>query len=137
MNVDELVNSSRAILSITLAGLFGLLGFLIGGLAILTGTLGNKVIKHINENRTIKNLISIIFNFYFAGAIAGLTIVLSLLAYLITYVNLPLNYVFFIVITLVVTHLTYFSLIYSVMLLGTCIRLFILGYKFYADSAED
>lgn len=132
--VAELINLIRSLLNMVIAGLFGLLGFLVGGLAILTGTMSNKVLKNIYDDGKIKNLMSIIFNFYFSGGLLGFGIVVGLLSYLVTYTAFPLTILKLSTWVLFVSYFLYFALIYTVMLLGTCLRIFLLSYRYYEDE---
>ncbi|MEK4707068.1 hypothetical protein [Bacillus sp. FSL R10-2780] len=134
--VSNFLESIRPIILTVLGGFFSLLGFTISGLALLTGTIGAKVITKIREEKKIEHLMSVIFNFYFCGVIIGTTTILSLLTYLVTFVQMPLNMTLFYVWTFLYSYLIVFSIIYSVMLLGTCIRLFLLQY-FYTNQSKD
>jgi hypothetical protein len=126
----------QALFPIVLGGLFSLLGFVIGGLALITGTISEKVILKINEKNNIQHLISVIFNFYFCGAITGFTIILAVFAYIITFVQLPFNWFLFLPGCFIISYFTIFSIIYSVMLLGTCIRILLLRYHTLTSTEE-
>ncbi len=134
--VSNFLESIRPVILTILGGFFSLLGFTISGLALLTGTIGTKVITKISEEEKIENLISVIFNFYFCGVIIGATTIISILTYIVTFIQLPLNLYLFCVWTFIYTYLVIFSITYSVMLLGTCIRLFLLQY-FYMNKSND
>ncbi|MGG1791702.1 hypothetical protein ABDI27_17735 [Bacillus mycoides] len=135
-SVSNFLESIRPVILTVLGGFFSLLGFTISGLALLTGTIGAKVITKIREEKKIEHLISVIFNFYFCGVIIGATTILSLLTYLVTFVQMPLNRTLFYVWAFLYSYLIVFSIIYSVMLLGTCIRLFLLQY-YYTNQSKD
>lgn len=127
--IDKIFN----VLSIIIGGMFGLLGFTIGGLALIVGSIGIEIIQKINKLNKFKSLLSIVFMFYFVGAITGVAIVLLFLSYLILCLPFAFDLHIFLVITFIDGYLCYFTLIYSVMLLGSCIRLMILNY-FYSDK---
>jgi len=120
----------RGLLPVILGGFFSLLGLTIGGLAIITGTIEEDIISRIREERKFESLISIIYNFYFCGALIGFSIVLSILVYLITFMELNFDVFLFWGGSLFFNYFILFSVIYSVMLLGTCIRIFLLRYFF-------
>lgn len=115
----------------------GMLGFIISGLAIFTGTITNKLVKNINSDRKIDSLIGILFSFYFIGMI----IALSVVWYLIVYIFLASDFIFeiskLIAIGLLCTYLYMYAVFYSVSLLGTCIRLFFVSYKYSIDLQEE
>ncbi|MCB4844101.1 hypothetical protein LHW04_03365 [Bacillus tropicus] len=134
--VSNFLESIRPVILTILGGFFSLLGFTISGLALLTGTIGAKVITKISEEEKIEHLMSVIFNFYFCGVIIGATTIISILTYIITFIQLPLNLYLFCVWAFIYTYLVIFSITYSVMLLGTCIRLFLLQY-FYMNKSND
>ncbi|MCA1215907.1 hypothetical protein HUN88_04080 [Bacillus amyloliquefaciens] len=132
---ETFIEVSRSLLPVILGGFFSLLGLTIGGLAIITGTIEEEIISKIREKRKFQSLISIIYNFYFCGALIGFSMVLSILAYIITYMELDFNMFFFLIGSLLFNYFLFFSIIYSVMLLGTCIRIFLLRY-FYVNSVN-
>ncbi|PEK04754.1 hypothetical protein [Bacillus wiedmannii] len=134
--VETVVEPVRSLLLGVAGGFFSLLGFSIGGLAILTGTIDNATISNLRKKGKIDHFMSVIFNFYFAGALTGLSIILCLLTYAASFTKIQFNFGAFLIGGFVITYLIFFSIIYSVMLLGTCIRLFLLKY-FYADISDD
>lgn len=117
------------LLGISISGLFGLLSFVICGLALIVGSIGTKIIKKINEKKKIISLLSIVFRFYFVGSIVGFTIVLSLLLYICLLLPIELNYYLFFIGCLVLFHFLFFSIISAIMLMGSCIRLLLLEYS--------
>ncbi|MBF7081867.1 hypothetical protein IT084_02615 [Desulfallas sp. Bu1-1] len=112
------------------AGLLGVLGFLVGGLAIISGTISNKILKNINTEDKFDHLINIVFVFYFNGALVGFTLVLFLSLYLSLYTNWSISELKVFIISLIINYFFWFTIIYAVMLLGTCLRLLVLTYKF-------
>lgn len=135
--IESVVEPVRSLLLGVAGGFFSLLGFSIGGLAILTGTIDNSTISNIRTKRKIDHFMSVIFNFYFAGASTGFSIILCLLTYIASFTKIQFNYWTFLIGGFVITYFIYFSIIYSVMLLGTCIRLFLLKYFYAVSSDED
>jgi hypothetical protein len=137
MLIDNAVNLVRSLSLPIMGGLFGLLGFLVGGLAILSGTMSNKVLANVNSDGKFDTLISVIFNFYFAGAVIGFSIILCVFAHIATYTSIPLSLLTYSIWVIFVSYFVYFSLIYTVMLLGTCIRLFLLSYRYYSEDKKE
>ncbi|GAB6254512.1 hypothetical protein [Peribacillus sp. N1] len=113
---------------IIIGGLFGILGFIIGGLAIITGTISVELLTKIIDKNQLKELMSIIFNFYFSGAVTGLTVILAILTSVVTSLQIPFEWYLFIPWSIVLSYFVVFSIIYSIMLLGTCIRILLLKY---------
>lgn len=118
-----------------LSGFISLLGFIISGLAIFTGTITDKIVKKINNDKKIEHLIGILYSFYFIGAIIGITICLFVISYIMTYTKLEINNVILCSIVLILSYLFCFSILYSIALLGTCLRIFLLNYK-YSDRED-
>lgn len=133
---SEVISVSREILINLFSALIGMLGFIIGGLAILTGTISNKVMRELNKLKKIKSLIGILYSFYFTGFIIGVTILVSISVYLLSFV--PSTY--FLQITFVwvfiIGYLFSFSIIYSIALLGSCLRVMLINYKFTSDEGD-
>lgn len=130
-HIDDVMNLIRSILPTLIGGYFSFLGFLIGGLAILSGTMSNKVLANINDEGKTDHLMSIIFNFYFASALMGFTIVISSFTYLATFTNILFNVNIFSIWVILISYFIFLSLIYGVKLVGTCMRFFLLSYRFY------
>lgn len=136
LNVIETVRLIQSLLPTIIGGYFSLLGFSIGALAILTGTLGNKIISNVNDDGKIKHLMNVIFTFYFSGSLMGFSLVLLIFSYLATFTEILINVGVFVSWVLIVSYIVYFSIIYAIMLFGTCIRLFLLGYKYYDEQTR-
>lgn len=111
----------------------GMLGFIISGLAIFTGTITAKLIKNIDSDQKIDAIIGVLFSFYFIGAIIGI----SIGVYLVVHILLTSKYQFMeyklILTSILCSYLFFYNIFYSISLLGTCIRLFFVSYK-YSDE---
>ena len=79
------------ILGIILGGGFGLLGFLVGGMAIIVGSIDQSTITIIDKDGKYENLLSIIFRFYYDGVIIGLLIIISIINYFLLMLPLKFN----------------------------------------------
>lgn len=90
----------------------------------------SEILKAININNKSEYLVDLIFSFYYIAALIGLTILLLIVTYFIIYlliVGLFLHkYWIFLILSLVDTFLVIYTLVYSISLLGTCIRMFLL-----------
>lgn len=132
------VNNLMRDISLNLAmTLIGLLGFLISGLAIFTGTITNKLIKDIDSDNKGADIISIFYSFYFIGGIDVVEIIIFVIIYFLSFVQkpfcVPITYIVFII----TTYLFVFILLYSVSLLGTCIRVFLVSYKYHLEDSKN
>lgn len=136
LDLKELTDTIRSLLLTIGGGFFSLLGFSVGGLAILTGTISSDVISKIVNKEKIDDLMSVIFNFYMAGAITGFSIILCVITYVFTFTAIEFKIWLFLIWSLVLSYFVYFSIVYSIMLLGTCIRLFLLKH-FYTVLDKD
>lgn len=126
----------KDLIGILLVGEFGLLGFLISGLALLVGSIGFSMIRFFDQRGGFNQLLAIIFRFYFVGAIIGLTIVLLICDYvLLSAVSTRLDLMQY-ALTAFSTYLVSFGLISSIMLMGSCIRLMILKYQFQDQKSS-
>ena len=115
-------------------GLIGMLGFLVSGMAIISGTIGNKILKNINSERKFDKIISIVFSFYFDGALIGITLVLFFFTYLSLQTNWMISVMKVHILSFGAAYLFWFVVTYSIMLLGTLLRLLILTYRYDYDE---
>lgn len=126
VEVDKIFTNIRSIILTFIGGFLSVLGFTIGGLALITGTISENVLRNIEKDDKEESLVNVIFIFYFSGFLNGLNVLILSSVYLVSLFNLPVSPWLFITITAPVIYLLFFSLIYSIMLLGTCIRIFLL-----------
>jgi len=133
----EAISLVNSIIPVFIGGLLTILGLSLSGLAIVTATLGDKFLTTIIKAKKLDSLFSIIFNFYFAGFIIGLTVVILTISYVLlsfkTDFSLPTYFIF----SFISIYLVFFSVIYSIMLLGTCIRLFLTKYTVLKKEDEE
>lgn len=119
------------------AALIGMLGFIISGLAILTGTITERVIDLIDKKGIVTSLISILYSFYFIGAFIGVSILLFITMYLLSFPDIVATNFSVAFISFSLSYMFCFSVIYSIALLGTCLRIFLVSYKFIKDDREE
>ena len=124
------------ILEVVLGGGFGLLGFLVGGMAIIVGSIEQSTITIIDKAGEYKSLLSIVFRFYYDGAIICFLIVISIMNYFLLMLPIEFNLVFLLILTFLNALPFFYSLMLSVMLLGTTIRLMNLNHKFFEDKSK-
>lgn len=123
---DILIN----LLGILIGAVVGLLGFVIGGLALIVGSIGRKMIMIISESEQFTELLSIVFRFYFIGSILGMATITHLITYIVLLLPYKFNLMFVLIFLFFNSYIFFFSLLSSIMLMGTCIRLMLLQYKF-------
>lgn len=114
---------SSMIMSIV-GALIGLLGFIVTGLAVLTGAISSKVVKIINKAGKQENLEKLLLSFYFLGMILGISIITLISSYLITILNIKICYVALIILLFVNSYLLLFIIFYSINLIGNSIEIF-------------
>ena len=112
----------------------GMLGFIIAGVAILTGAANNNIIKNINRDKKTKAFILVMFSFYFISVILGLSIGLFVFDYILTWINNGINSIAVAIFALISCYLLSFSIIYSIALLGSCIKMLLVIYRYSGQS---
>ena len=117
--------------------LIGLLGFTISGLAIFTGTITNKLVKNIDDDKKGNSIINILYSFYFIGGIDACEIFIFIVIHALSYSSKPFCAIATYIIFFVTIYLFLFIILYSVSLLGTCINLFLVSYKYYLEEIKD
>lgn len=132
----NITNKLTNVLEVILGGGFGLLGFLVGGMAIIVGSIDQSTITIIDKAGKYKSLLSIVFRFYYDGLIIGILIITGITNYFLLMLPLKFNLFFLGLFTFFNSFLFFYSLILSVMLLGTAIRLMNLNHKFYEDKKK-
>lgn len=119
---EDLLN----ILGIIVGGAFGLLGFLVGGMALIVGSISDDILDIIDSGEKFPALLSIVFRFYYDGAIIGLLILVSLVSYFMLMIPMPYSKLLVYFFGFINSYLFIYTLLLSVMLLGASIRLMVL-----------
>lgn len=107
------------------SGMLGLLGVYITGLALMITVISEDSLKILEKNDKIESLVGILYCFYFAGAIILLTIVDFIMCYFLILTNIPVPSIVIYFLISISNFLFFYSLSYTVALLGTCINIFI------------
>lgn len=129
--IEVFNNIIQNLMGIIIGSLVGLLGFIISGMAIFTGTITNKLVSNIDADGKAHSLVGILYSFYFVGAVIGIAIVLFTIMYVFSYSILPVSLLAIIIIAGGLSYLFTWIIFYSVSLLGTCLKLFLVSYKYY------
>lgn len=127
----------EAILTTICGGQFTLLGFIIGSLAIVSGTLQNKIVRNIDKAQRAGSLMSILTNFYFAGVVLAMAIFYDIFFLLAQSWLFGLQRYWMFLSLFLFWYLLIFSVIYSTMLIGTSLRMFLSAYFYYDDGSPD
>ncbi|ART78118.1 hypothetical protein B4U37_19660 [Sutcliffiella horikoshii] len=137
-NLSYVSDTTKNIVLNSSFALIGVLGFLISGLAILTGTVNTKVVDKLHHNNKYENLMSIFFSFYHLGTVVGGYIILFILIYFVLSINFHPVYLIWIYIILgfVLSYGLFFIIFYSVHLLKSSIAIFEISYKYSIESRD-
>ncbi|MHB8125655.1 MAG: hypothetical protein ACYDEJ_08465 [Desulfitobacteriaceae bacterium] len=132
--VDSITLITQNILLYTSMGLLGLLGFLVSGLAIISGTVSNKVASSIDAEGKFNSLISILFSYYFVGAVIAGFVAVFIGTYFLISLEVPLNKLMYIILDLILSYGFFFAIFSSVSLLGTSIDIFRISYLYSKEE---
>lgn len=126
INLSTNLSDIKNLLSIILSGEFGMLGFLIGGLALTIGSITDNMLCVTDEKNNAELLLKLIFRFYFVGVFIVTTILYFIFVYLffIFFDQFSLLKIYFFLLTGIYLFLN--SVFGSVQLMGTNINILIL-----------
>lgn len=130
VSIEQFNELLQNVLNIAITTIIGLLGFIISGIAIFTGTITNKLVSNIDSDDKAESLIGILFSFYFIGAVIGISVVGFVFMYLFVYSTLDVLLWIIFTVGFVLAYLYFFSIFYSISLIGTCLKLFFVSYKY-------
>ncbi|QEA51423.1 hypothetical protein [Leuconostoc lactis] len=125
-NLSKHVSDIQNLLSIILSGEFGMLGFLIGGLALTIGSITDGMLRVTDEKDNAEILLKLIFRFYFVGVFIVITILYFLSLYLFFTFFYQCSLLKIYLILLIGFYLFLNSVFGSVQLMGTNINIMIL-----------
>lgn len=123
---NDIVNSLLSLIDGIGIALIGFLGFIVTGLAILTGAISSKIVKRIQSRKKMQALDRILLSFYLLGIVSAFIILASLVLHFI--IELPIDAQLFWIVTIGVfySYFTIFSIFYAVKLISNCLELFII-----------
>lgn len=134
----EVVNGMLKNMLLTLAaGLTGLLGFLISGLALMATVITQKAIDKLDRIDKIEHLVDVLYSFYFDGGIIGATITSFVFSYFLIHIQAETIPWLYILCCAVISYLFWFSITYSIGLLGSCINTFFANLVYTNDKEYD
>ncbi|MBU8682825.1 hypothetical protein [Bacillus haynesii] len=132
--IIKLMDVTRNILLNSTFGLLGMLGFIVSGLAIITGTIGNKITQKMIEEDKYNSLLSILYSFVYIGRFIGILIVVLITVYFFVSIPLSFNIYLFVGLSFVLSYCLFFSVFFAVSLLVTCINIFQLNFIYSEDK---
>ncbi|MED4126739.1 hypothetical protein [Shouchella miscanthi] len=126
----------RNLLLTSSLALIGVLGLLISGLAILTGTINSKIVEQMYIKNKYDDLMSIFCSFYHLGITVSLNIFLSILIYFLIPILDNANQPYLIITSLfwLSSYIFFFIILYVVHLLKSCIAVFEISYIYSKEE---
>ena len=121
---EKMTSLLSTIILAVAAGLIGLLGFLITGVSLLAVLMTEKSLEALEKKQIVDTLVEVLFSFYFAGSIIGITVFMFIVNYFVLQFELNFNNYFFFTMLILNTYFCSYSILYSVALLGSCINAF-------------
>lgn len=121
---NNFINECVSLLDELGIALIGFLGFIVTGLAILTGAISSKVVKKLQNRNKMKALEKILLSFYLVALVDAFVILAIFLVHFISRLPVDSIYGINLLISSLFVYLIIFSIFYSVKLIGNCIELF-------------
>lgn len=104
--------------------LIGFLGFVVTGLAILTGSISSKIVQLFKEHDKFQQLDRILLSFYLLGLICSMVIVVSFIIHFSSLILIKSIFAIDLLILFIMTYLIVFIIFYAAKLVGNCLELF-------------
>lgn len=124
LGIDIFVNEAISFIDNIGIALIGFLGFIVTGLAILTGAISSKVVKHLQNRDKMQPLEKILLSFYLLGIVSAFEILNILFLHFICLLPFPSIKIIDIILLSILTYMTVFIIFYAVKLIGNCLELF-------------
>lgn len=117
--------------------LLGVLGFLISGLAILSGTINSKVVNQIRNEKKYEDLMTVFTSFYHLGAVVGAYVIVLIFSYFFVSIEISYSFITYIIlpVSFILAYGLFFIILYAVHLLKSCIAIFEISY-IYSQKTE-
>lgn len=124
MGIDVVVDKCVALLDNIGISLIGFLGFIVTGLAILTGAISSKVVRRLKDRNKMDILERILLSFYLIGLISAFLIVSAFILHFTIAIPVKSILVIDIIFMTIFSYLITFTFFYAVKLIGNCLELF-------------
>lgn len=115
----------------------GFLGFIVTGLAILTGAISSKIVKRLQIRNKMKALDRILLSFYLLGLVSAFIVLGSLLLHFIIALPVNSNIIVVVVVSAIYSYFTIYAVFYAVKLIGNCLELFIIINEMQIVAEDD
>lgn len=124
IGLDNTVNKCIEILDNIGISLIGFLGFIVTGLAILTGAISSKVVKKFQDGNKMIALERILLSFYLIGIISAFLIIIAIILHFVVIIPIHSSLAIDITLLSVLSYFIIFTIFYAVKLIGNCLELF-------------
>lgn len=104
--------------------LIGFLGFIVTGLAILTGAISSKVVKRFQDGNKMAALERILLSFYLIGIISAFVVTCTFFLHFIVIIPIHSIWIINIILLSLLSYFIIFTIFYAVKLIGNCLELF-------------
>jgi hypothetical protein len=136
-DISSLITASQNMLLYIISGLIAMLGFIVAGLAIMLSTTSNVVLKATISNGEMKYLLSVFTSFIYIAFIMVLLIIGCVFFYFSLGIKLPFIEILYLLGSLSVAYVFFFTLFYIISLLGSCINIFIFNFNTIEEVKND
>lgn len=124
IGLDNTVGKFVEILDNIGISLIGFLGFIVTGLAILTGAISSKVVKKFKDGNKMSALERILLSFYLIGLINALLIISAFILHFVIVIPVHSIWIIDIILLSLLSYFIIFTIFYAVKLIGNCLELF-------------
>ena len=125
-NCNDIVNEMVTLIDALGIALIGFLGFIVTGLAILTGAISSKIVKRLQVRNKMESLDRILLSFYLVGIVSAFIVLLSLVLHFIIALPMDAHLVLVIIVSTIYSYFFVFTVFYAVKLIGNCLELFLI-----------
>ncbi len=104
----------------------GFLGFIVTGLAILTGAISSKIIKRLQDRNKMEALEKILLSFYLIGLVSACLATITFILHFISILKFESMFIINIILFSILSYFIIFTIFYAVKLIGNCLELFLI-----------
>lgn len=126
IGLDTTINECVKILDNIGFSLIGFLGFIVTGLAILTGAISSKIIKRLQDRNKMRALEKILLSFYLIGLVSAFLTAVIFILHFISILQIHSVLFIDIIIFSIISYFIVFTIFYAVKLIGNCLELFLI-----------
>lgn len=126
IGLDTTINECVKILDNIGFSLISFLGFIVTGLAILTGAISSKIIKRLQDRNKMRALEKILLSFYLIGLVSAFLTAVIFILHFISILQIHSVLFIDIIIFSIISYFIVFTIFYAVKLIGNCLELFLI-----------